>query len=169
MSTKPWVVVFQHFDITARTILGVRGRAVVRVTGRSWSSVPGFVKILLVVQAVVIIGLSGWIYNEYVNNQYLQLYLFSLFEGKGSLFAIIGLGGLVGTALIGILLKAGNILGEIEHLSEKVETGTDVKTMNRPKPTATLVLKIATPKPRDEIGRLHGSLQRWKERFNSGE
>ena len=130
------------------------------------SSVPGFVKILVVVQAVVIVGLSGWIYNEYVNNQYLQLYLFGLFEGKGSLFAIIGLGGLVGTTLIGILLKAGNILGEIEHLSEKVETGTDVKMMIHPKPTATLVLKIARPEPRDEIGRLHGSMQRWKERSN---
>ena len=139
------------------------------VTGRSWSSVPGFVKILLVVQAVVIVGLSGWIYNEYINNRYLQLYLFGLFEGKGSLFAIIGLGGLVGTALIGILLKAGNILGEIEHLSEKVETGIDAKTMTHPKPTAMLVLKIAGPEPRDEIGRLHGSLQRWKERLKPGE
>ena len=139
------------------------------VTGRSWSSVPGFVKILLVVQAVVIVGLSGWIYNEYVNNRYLQLYLFGLFEGKGSLFAIIGLGGLVGTALIGILLKAGNILGEIEHLSEKVETGIDAKTMTHPKPTAMLVLKIARPESRDEIGRLHGSLQRWKERLKPGE
>ena len=138
----------------------------VRVTGGSLSSVPGFVKILVVVQAVVIVGLSGWIYNEYVNNRYLQLYLFGLFEGKGSLFAIIGLGGLVGTALIGILLKAGNILGEIEHLSEKVGTGTDVKTMTNPKPTAMLVLKIARPEPRDEIGRLHGSMQRWKERSN---
>src|SRR5207249_6627205 len=96
----------------------------------------------------------------------LPIYLFGLFEGKGSLFAIIGLGGLVGTTLIGILLKEGNILGEIEHLSEKVGTGTDVKTMTNPKPTAMLVLKIARPEPRDEIGRLHGSMQRWKERSN---
>jgi len=139
---------------------------VVRVTGRSWSSVPGFAKILLIVQAVVIVGLSSWIYNEYVNNQYLQLYMFGLFDGKGSLFAIIGLGGLVGTALIGILLKAGNILGEIEHLSEKVGTGTDVKMMTYAKPTPTLVLKIARPESKDETGRLHGSLQRWKERSN---
>ncbi len=138
----------------------------VGVTGRSWSSVPGFAKILLIVQGIVIVGLSSWIYNEYVNNQYLQLYLFGLFDGKGSLFAIIGLGGLVGTALIGILLKAGNILGEIEHLSEKVGTGTDVKTVTHAKPAAMLVLKIARPESRDEIGRLHGSLQRWKERSN---
>ena len=138
----------------------------VRGIGSSWSSIPGFAKILLVIQAIAIAVLSGWIYNEYVNNQYLQVYLFSLFEGKGSFLAVIGFGGLVGTALVGLLLKAGNILGEIEHLSEKVGTGTDVKTVTYAKPTPMLVLKIARPEPRDEIGRLHGSMQRWKERSN---
>ncbi len=41
------------------------------------------------------------------------------------MIAVLGLGGLLGTALLGILLKAGNILGEIEHLSEKVGDRTD--------------------------------------------
>src|SRR5437899_9939872 len=88
--------------------------------GRSWRDTPRFVRIVLLLQAMIIVGLSAWIYNEYVNNQYLQMYLFSLFQGRGSVIAVIGFGGLLGTALIGILLKAGNILGEIEHLSEKV-------------------------------------------------
>ena len=138
----------------------------VRVTGRSWSSVPGFAKILLIVQGIVIVGLSSWIYNEYINNQYLQLYLFGLFDGKGSLFAIIGLGGLVGTALIGILLKAGNILGEIEHLSETVGNGTDTNTATVSRSAQMPVLKVANHEPRTEIGRLHGSMKRWKERSN---
>src|SRR3989442_9544263 len=89
--------------------------------GRSWRDTPRFVRIVLVLQALVIAGLSAWIYNEYVNNQYLQMYLFSLFQGRGSVIAVIGFGGLLGTALIGILLKAGNIFGVIENLSEKVD------------------------------------------------
>jgi hypothetical protein len=35
-------------------------------------------------------------------------------------------GGLLGTALVGILLKAGNILGEIENLTKKVQHQTGV-------------------------------------------
>src|SRR2546426_11508585 len=94
--------------------------------GRSWRDTPRFVRIVLLLQAMIIVGLSAWIYNEYVNNQYLQMYLFSLFQGRGSVIAVIGFGGLLGTALIGILLKAGNILGVTEKLSEKVEGRTVV-------------------------------------------
>ena len=72
----------------------------VRVIERSWSSIPGFVKILLVIQAITIVVLSGWIYNEYVNNQYLQVYMLSLFQGKGSFFAIVGFGGLLGMPVL---------------------------------------------------------------------
>ena len=138
----------------------------VRVTGRSWSNVPGFAKILLVIQAITIAVLSGWLYNEYVNNLYLQVYLFSLFQGRGSFLAVIGFGGLVGTALVGLLLKAGNILGEIEHLSEKVGNGTDTNTATVSRSAQMPVLKVANREPRTEIGKLHGSMQRWKERSN---
>jgi len=137
---------------------------VVRVIGRSWSIVPGFAKVLLVVQAIVIVSLSAWIYNEYVNNQYLQVYMFSLFEGQGPILATLGVGGVVGTALIGILLKAGNVLGEIEHLSEKVGNGTDTNRATVLSSAQMPVLKIANREPRTEIGQLHGSMQRWKER-----
>jgi len=139
---------------------------VVRVTGRSWSNVPGFAKILLVIQAITIAVLSGWLYNEYVNNQYLQIYLFSMFQGRGSFLAVIGFGGLIGTALVGILLKAGNILGEIEHLSEKVGNGTDANTATVSRSAQMRALKVANREPRTEIGKLHGSMQRWKERSN---
>ena len=138
----------------------------VRVIGRSWSNIPGFAKILLVIQALAIAVLSGWIYNEYVNNQYLQVYMIGLFEGKGSFLAVIGFGGLVGTALVGILLKAGNILGEIEHLSEKVGNRPDTNTATVLSSAQMPVLKIANREPRTEIGQLHGSMQRWRERSN---
>src|SRR3989454_12070091 len=103
--------------------------------GRSWRDTPRFVRIVLLLQAMIIVGLSAWIYNEYVNNQYLQMYLFSLFQGRGSVIAVIGFGGLLGTALIGILLKAGNVLGEIENLSEKVEHRTGVSPTRSGKST----------------------------------
>jgi len=136
----------------------------VRVMGRSWRDTPKFVKIVLLLQATVIVGLSAWIYNEYMNNQYLQMYLFSLFQGKGSVIAIIGFGGLLGTAFIGILLKAGNILGEIEHLSETVEDRTVVTLAHTGRSTLMPILQIKQVEPVDEIGRLHGSLQRWNDR-----
>ncbi len=136
----------------------------VRVVGRSWSSVPGFAKILLVIQAIVIVVLSGWIYNEYMYNQYLQAYLFGLFQGRGSLLAVIGFGGLVGAVLVGILLRAGNVLGEIEHLSEKAGSGNGASTAMVQGSAQMPVLEIANREPRTEIGELHGSLQRWKER-----
>jgi len=135
---------------------------VVRVIERSWSSIPGFVKILLVIQAITIVVLSGWIYNEYVNNQYLQVYMLSLFQGKGSFFAIVGFGGLLGTALVGLLLKAGNILGEIEYLSEEVGNGIETNTASVSRSAQVPVRRIANRAPRAEIGRLHGSMRRWK-------
>jgi hypothetical protein len=140
----------------------------VRFIGRSWSSIPMFARILLVLQVIVIVSLSAWIYNEYVNNQYLRGYLFSLFDGNGPMLAALGIGGVIATALVGILLKAGNVLGEIEDLSEKVETrsyadATVLMAIEMP------VLKVARREPRNEIGRLHGSLQRWKEGSSSRE
>ena len=132
--------------------------------GRSRRGVSLLVKGVLVLQAAIIVGLSVWMYNEYVSNLYLQTYLLSLFQGKGSLIAVLGFGGLVVTALFGILLKAGNILGEIEHLSEKVGNGPDTNTTTVLSSTQMPVLKIANREPRTEIGQLHGSMQRWKER-----
>jgi hypothetical protein len=142
---------------------------VVRFIGRSWSSVPGFARILLVVQGIVIVGLSAWIYNEYVNNQYLQSYLFRLFDGQGAMLAILGIGGVVATALVGILLKAGDVLGEIEDLSENVQARTDEPTTTVEKSTQMPILRIVKREPNTEIGRFHGSLRRWKERSSSTE
>jgi len=136
----------------------------VRTSGLSWSEVPRFVKVVLALQAGVIVGLSVWMYKEYSSNAYLQTYLFSLFQGRGSIIAVLGLGGLLGTALVGILLKAGNILGEIENLSEKVQHQTGVTQARTETPMIMPVLKVVVAEPVDEIGRLHRSLQRWNEK-----
>jgi hypothetical protein len=118
----------------------------------------------MILQATVIVGLTIWVYNEYVNNQYLQTYLISLFRGKGSMIAFLGLGGLLVTALGGILLKAGNILGEIEHLSEEASDRMGGVRKSGPEaPTPMPVLRIVEAEPVDEIGRLHDSLGRWND------
>ncbi len=139
-----------------------------RAFGRSRRGVSSFVKGVLVLQAAIIVGLSVWMYNEYVSNPYLQRYLLGLFQGKGSLIAVLGFGGLVVTTLAGILLKAGNILGEIEHLSEKVETPL-VSPAAQEKLATMPVLKVVEAEPVDEIGRLHRSLRRWNERSKNRE
>lgn len=135
----------------------------VRVIRGFLRGIPGFAKVVMISQAMVIAVLSAWVYNEYVNNQYLQTYLISLFQGKGSMIAFLGLGGLLVTALGGILLKAGNILGEIEQLSEEASDRMDVRRSVPEMPTIMPVLKIVEADPVDEVGRLHRSLRRWNE------
>jgi len=80
------------------------------------------------------------------------------------MIAVLGHGGLLGTALLGILLKAGDILGEIEHLSEKVGDRTDVTQAGTERSMTMPVLKVVVAEPVDEIGRLHRSLQRWNKK-----
>ena len=137
--------------------------------GNSWRNASNFVKGLLVLQALIVVGLSLWIYNEYVSNPYLQTYLSSLLQGKGSLIAVIGFGGLLGSALVGIFLKAGNILRDIEHLSEKVENQSNVAQAVPEKTVPKPVLRVVDAQPVDEIGQFHSSLQRWYERSKSQE
>ena len=50
--------------------------------------IPGFAKILILLQTAIIFFLSFWIYEEYLNNPFLQVYVNSLLQG--SAFTIIG-------------------------------------------------------------------------------
>jgi len=129
----------------------------------SWRDASRFVRVILVLQAAIIVGLSVWMYNEYMSNSYLRTYLASLLQGAGSIVAVMSLGGLIAIVLVGILLKAGSVLGDIEHLSEKVEDHADV-THARPDAWPMPVLKVVEPEPADEISRLHSSLRRWNKR-----
>jgi hypothetical protein len=56
--------------------------------GSLWKKIPGFAKILLLVQTVMILFMGFWIYQEYLNNPYLQAYVNGFFQGD-SLTAII--------------------------------------------------------------------------------
>jgi hypothetical protein len=129
----------------------------------SRANVSRLTKSLLFVQSLIIVALSIWLYREYLNNQYFQTYLAGVFQGQGSIVAILGLGGLLAIGMVGILLKAGNIMGEIEHLSSKIEdqTGT-VQAVESPSPMP--VLEVVDPHSIDDIGRIHGSMRRWNDR-----
>jgi hypothetical protein len=129
-----------------------------------WREASSFVKVLLVLQTAIIVGLSVWMYNEYLSNSYLRTYLDSLLRGTGPVIPVMGLGGLVAIVLVGILLKAGSVLGDIQHLSETVQDPTHI-AQARPETSITMpVLEILELEPVDEISRLHGSLRRWNER-----
>src|SRR5207249_11810330 len=52
-----------------------------------WKSIPGFAKILLFLQTLIILSLSFWIYQEYLNNSFLQTYVNNYLQA-GSLTAI---------------------------------------------------------------------------------
>jgi hypothetical protein len=103
-------------------------------------------------------------YNEYVSNSYLRTYLASLLQRTGSIISVISLGGLIAIVLVGILLKAGSVLGDIEHLSEGVGDQADAPKAGQDRPVPMPVLKVVEPEPADEISRLHRSLRRWNER-----
>ena len=124
-------------------------------------------KCFLLAQSVIIIGLSVWLYNEYLNNQYLQSYLSGAIQGQGSMIAIFGLGGILVVGFVGILLKAGNILGEIEELSTKVVDQSSSAPFFNAAQQSMPVLEIADPRPMDEISRIHGSMRRWNERLKA--
>jgi hypothetical protein len=130
----------------------------------SWRDAPRFVKVLVLLQAAIIVGLSVWMYNEYVSNSYLRTYLASLLQRTGSIISVISLEGLIAVLLVGILLKAGSVLGDIEHLSERVGDQADAPKAGQDRPVPMPVLKVVEPEPADEIGRLHRSLRRWNER-----
>jgi hypothetical protein len=122
------------------------------------------VRAILVLQVAVIVGLSLWIYNEYVSNAYLRTYLASLLQGQGSIITVMSLGGFIATVLVGILLKAGSVFGDIERLSERVGDQADAPEARQDRSVPMPVLKVVEPEPGDEISRLHSSLRRWNER-----
>ena len=131
----------------------------------SKAKIPRLSKYLLLGQSLIIITLSLWLYKEYQNNQYLQTYLSSVFQGQGSIVAVLGLGGILAIGFVGILLKAGNVMGEIERLSSKVDDRMDaVPTLEARARSAMPVLEVVSTRPADDIGRIHGSMRRWNER-----
>ncbi|TMI14098.1 hypothetical protein E6H35_05005, partial [Candidatus Bathyarchaeota archaeon] len=52
-------------------------------------TVPGFAKAIMFLQMLVILLLSSWIVEEYLNNIYLQAYVNDVVQADGSIIAIL--------------------------------------------------------------------------------
>ena len=52
-------------------------------------TVPGFAKMIMLFEMLVIVLLSSWIYEEYLNNVYLQSYVNEVVQADGALIAIL--------------------------------------------------------------------------------
>jgi len=84
-------------------------------------SVPGFAKILLLVQTLIILFMSFWIYQEYQNNTYLQAYVNgNLQAGSFTTLVFISIG-LFTIVAIGLFLKLRSTRKELEGV---LSTGT---------------------------------------------
>ncbi len=67
-----------------------------------WTRIPGFAKTIMVLQSIVIFSLSFWIYQEYQNNQYLQMYVNTSLQGTE--LAIIALASITGFSTVALIL-----------------------------------------------------------------
>ncbi len=67
-----------------------------------WSRIPGFARTIMVLQSIVIFSLSFWIYQEYQNNQYLQMYVNTSLQGVG--LGVILLASITGFSSVAFIL-----------------------------------------------------------------
>jgi hypothetical protein len=58
-------------------------------------SLPGYAKVLLLLQLIIIFFLSSWIYQEYLNNKYLRSYVNDNLQGASTLLLLIAVGSFI--------------------------------------------------------------------------
>ncbi len=76
--------------------------------------IPGFVKVLVVAQSIIILFLSFWVVEEYLNNSYFRVYVDSYLHG-GSFGAII----LISISLLGVV--AGGLFAKLRNTGKEHE------------------------------------------------
>jgi hypothetical protein len=90
----------------------------------------GFAKGIMLFQTLIILFLSSWIYEEYLNNIYLQAYVSDTFQAYGLLIAALVIVGSLGMAfgLLKVLKSThkqiGELVGQPESSSPGVATGS---------------------------------------------
>src|SRR5467141_3871555 len=104
---------------TPREYVGITSREENDVS--DGKSIPGFAKTLLLVQTLIILFMSFWIYQEYQNNTYLQAYVNgNLQAGSFTTLVFISIG-LFTIVAIGLFLKLRSTRKELEGV---LSTGT---------------------------------------------
>src|SRR5205807_9170657 len=90
-----------------------------------WNSIPGFAKILILLQFLVILFMSFWIYQEYVNNVYLQSYVnFNLQGASFTAIVLISIG-LFTIVAVALYAKLQSTRKELEGILSIEKCRTD--------------------------------------------
>ena len=97
-------------------------------------SVPGFAKIIMLLQMLVIVFLSSWIYEEYLNNIYLQSYVNDVIQAYGSLIAILVIVSTLGLAvgLLKVLKSTHRQIGAIVNQPQAPMISAPVASGSKP-------------------------------------
>ena len=86
---------------------------------------PGFAKGIMLFQTLIILFLSSWIYEEYLNNIYLQAYVNNTFQAYGLLIVAAVILGALGLSfgLMKILKSTHEQIGELVNNQDSVSMG----------------------------------------------
>lgn len=119
---------------------------------------PGYAKFVMLAQTFVILFLVFWLYEQYLNDFYFQVYLNSTLQSNGLLLVIvasIGIFAMIGTGFYLRLRGTRNSLsmivstGETKGQSSKGNTGI---TILEPQVEQQLIEMIRKSTPADSIG-----------------
>jgi hypothetical protein len=96
--------------------------------------VPGFAKMIMLLQMLVIVFLSSWIYEEYLNNIYLQSYVNDVIQADGSLIAILVIVSTLGLAvgLLKVLKSTHRQIGAIVNQPQAPMISAPVASSSKP-------------------------------------
>src|SRR3989442_4004909 len=89
-----------------------------------WKSIPGFAKILILIQFLVILFMSFWIYEEYLNNSYLQSYLNGNLQGVSFTAIVLISIGLFTIVAVALYAKLRGPRREMEGILSTEKIGT---------------------------------------------
>ncbi len=90
-----------------------------------WKSIPGFAKILILLQFLVILFMSFWIYEEYLNNLYLQAYLNGNLQGVSFTATVLISIGLFTIVAVALYAKLRSTRKELEGIISSEKVGTN--------------------------------------------
>jgi hypothetical protein len=126
-------------------VSGVRSIMALKENAEHDNQVPRFVKIIILAQAVVILSFTIGMYQEYVNNLFLQDYVLSLFRSNFVADVLLSMVTVsvfaIGTfTLLGSMSTTRREKRELEFMTQLDEEAPDLPTMP--------VLETLEPTPR---------------------
>ncbi len=92
------------FNITSRWS-GVTTTSSEDIEGSESQGLPGSAKLVMVLQTIIIVFLTFWVYQEYLNNLYLQDYLNGYVQTNGLTIAVLGSVGVFVTVSVGLYAR----------------------------------------------------------------